>query len=75
MPEDRWRPRAAVLARALLYALAIVTLVLATELQDIMLGTPVPITGKVNLGILKTDAVNIIVHGHEPLARSVRVSD
>ena len=40
---------------------------LATELQDIMLGTPVPITGKVNLGILGKDTVNIIVHGHEPL--------
>jgi len=40
---------------------------LATELQDIMLGTPVPITGKVNLGILRDDAVNIVVHGHEPL--------
>ncbi|MFH1568606.1 MAG: carbon monoxide dehydrogenase, partial [Gemmatimonadota bacterium] len=40
---------------------------LATELQDIMLGTPEPVTGKVNLGILRDDAVNIIVHGHEPL--------
>ncbi|MDP6777459.1 MAG: anaerobic carbon-monoxide dehydrogenase catalytic subunit [Candidatus Latescibacteria bacterium] len=40
---------------------------LATELQDIMLGTPVPVTGNVNLGILREDAVNIIVHGHEPL--------
>ena len=40
---------------------------LATELQDIMLGTPVPTTGKVNLGVLRHDAVNIVVHGHEPL--------
>ena len=40
---------------------------LATELQDIMLGTPMPIAGKVNLGILGADTVNIIVHGHEPL--------
>ena len=40
---------------------------IATELQDIMLGTPVPVTGKVNLGILGHDTVNIIVHGHEPL--------
>ena len=40
---------------------------LATELQDIMLGTPVPINGKVNLGILGEDTVNIVVHGHEPL--------
>ncbi len=40
---------------------------LATELQDIMLGTPVPVRGKVNLGVLRPDTVNIIVHGHEPL--------
>jgi len=40
---------------------------LATELQDIMFGTPVPITGTINLGVLKKDEVNIIVHGHEPL--------
>jgi carbon-monoxide dehydrogenase catalytic subunit len=39
----------------------------ATELQDIMFGTPQPIAGKVNLGVLKEDAVNIVVHGHEPL--------
>ena len=40
---------------------------IATELQDIMFGTPVPGTGKINLGVLKDDEVNIIVHGHEPL--------
>ena len=40
---------------------------IATELQDIMFGTPVPITGSINLGVLKKDEVNIIVHGHEPL--------
>jgi len=40
---------------------------IATELQDIMFGTPVPITGSIDLGVLKEDTVNIIVHGHEPL--------
>ncbi|RDV84862.1 anaerobic carbon-monoxide dehydrogenase catalytic subunit [Ammonifex thiophilus] len=40
---------------------------IATELQDILFGTPVPIRAKVNLGVLKPDHVNIIVHGHEPL--------
>jgi carbon-monoxide dehydrogenase catalytic subunit len=40
---------------------------LATELQDILFRTPVPLLGSVNLGILKEDEVNIIVHGHEPL--------
>jgi carbon-monoxide dehydrogenase catalytic subunit len=40
---------------------------ISTELQDILFGTPQPILGKVNLGILESDKVNIIVHGHEPL--------
>ncbi len=39
---------------------------IATDLSDILYGTPVPIMGKVNLGCLKEDTVNIIVHGHEP---------
>ncbi|MEI6126117.1 MAG: carbon monoxide dehydrogenase, partial [Pseudomonadota bacterium] len=40
---------------------------IASELQDIMFGTPVPITGNIDLGVLKEEDVNIIVHGHEPL--------
>lgn len=40
---------------------------IATELQDIMFGNPYPILGKVNLGVLREDEVNIVVHGHEPL--------
>ncbi|MHC4166807.1 MAG: anaerobic carbon-monoxide dehydrogenase catalytic subunit [Planctomycetota bacterium] len=40
---------------------------LATELQDILFGTPYPGRGEVNMGVLKEDEVNIIVHGHEPI--------
>ena len=40
---------------------------IATELQDVLFGTPQPIRGRVNFGILKENCVNIIVHGHEPL--------
>ena len=40
---------------------------IATELQDILFGSPVPIHGSINLGVLKEDHVNIIIHGHEPL--------
>jgi carbon-monoxide dehydrogenase catalytic subunit len=40
---------------------------ISTDLQDIMFGTPVPVLGSINLGVLKEDQVNIIVHGHEPL--------
>ena len=40
---------------------------ISTDLQDIMFGTPVPVLGSINLGVLKENEVNIIVHGHEPL--------
>lgn len=40
---------------------------IATELSDIMFGTPVPIRSRVNIGVLKEDEVNITVHGHEPV--------
>ncbi len=40
---------------------------IATELQDIMFGTPYPILSKVNLGVIKSNMVNVIVHGHEPV--------
>jgi carbon-monoxide dehydrogenase catalytic subunit len=39
---------------------------IATELQDIMFGTPAPVFSQINLGVLKADEVNIIIHGHEP---------
>ena len=38
----------------------------ATEISDILFGTPSPIAIEVNMGVLKEDYVNIIVHGHEP---------
>jgi len=38
----------------------------ATEISDILFGTPTPVAVDVNMGVLKEDHVNIIVHGHEP---------
>jgi carbon-monoxide dehydrogenase catalytic subunit len=40
---------------------------ISTELQDIMFGDPVPVAGQINLGVLREDHVNLVVHGHEPL--------
>ncbi len=40
---------------------------IGTELQDVMFGTPTPARGEINLGVLKEDQVNLVVHGHEPL--------
>jgi len=39
---------------------------IATDLSDILFGTPKPRVGQVNLGVLKDDEVNIVLHGHEP---------
>ena len=39
---------------------------LATDISDILFGTPGPVVSAANLGVLKEDEVNIIVHGHEP---------
>ncbi len=45
---------------------------IATELQDILFGTPKPVQGRTSLGVLKKDHVNVVVHGHEPqLAEAV----
>ncbi|NJE49751.1 anaerobic carbon-monoxide dehydrogenase catalytic subunit [Thermococcus sp. 9N3] len=40
---------------------------IATELQDVLFGTPKVIKAEANLGVLKEDYVNIVVHGHEPV--------
>ena len=47
---------------------------LATELQDILFGTPAPVLGQANLGVLEADEVNIIIHGHEPLLSEMIVA-
>jgi carbon-monoxide dehydrogenase catalytic subunit len=47
---------------------------ISTDLQDIMFGTPVPVIGTINLGVLKEDEVNVIVHGHEPLLPELLVT-
>ncbi len=47
---------------------------IATELQDILFGTPAPVLGKANLGVLAKDEVNIIIHGHDPLLSEMIVA-
>ncbi|MFZ2633109.1 MAG: anaerobic carbon-monoxide dehydrogenase catalytic subunit [Desulfosalsimonadaceae bacterium] len=38
----------------------------STEISDILYGTPTPVVADVNMGVLKENQVNIIIHGHEP---------
>ena len=47
---------------------------IATELSDILLGEPAPLVSEANLGILKNDCVNILVHGHEPILSDALVA-
>src|SRR3972149_677286 len=39
---------------------------IATDISDILFGTPAPILGQANLGVIKEEMVNVVVHGHEP---------
>jgi len=46
---------------------------IATELSDVLFGTPSPRMSQVNLGTLKADHVNVALHGHNPLLSDVVV--
>ena len=39
---------------------------IASIVSDILFGTPKPIKSTANLGVLKKNTVNILIHGHEP---------
>ncbi len=47
---------------------------IATEVSDILFGIPQPVKTWVNLGVLKEDHVNIIVHGHNPVVSETIVA-
>ena len=47
---------------------------IATEVSDILFGTPQPTRSTVNMGVLKQDQVNIIVHGHNPVVSETLVA-
>ncbi len=47
---------------------------LATDLQDILFGMPSPVQSEANLGVMKEDHVNLIVHGHEPVLSEMVVA-
>jgi carbon-monoxide dehydrogenase catalytic subunit len=44
---------------------------LATDLSDTLFGTPTPRMSYMNLGVLKAEHVNIILHGHNPMLSEV----
>ena len=44
---------------------------IATELSDVLFGSPLPLRSRANLGVIEAENVNILVHGHEPLLSDV----
>ena len=56
------------LASAVGLAVADVSMMaMGTELSDVLFGTPSPVVTTSNMGVLKKDAINIALHGHNPL--------
>lgn len=39
---------------------------LGTDISDILFGTPSPVKSRADFGVLSTDEVNVVIHGHEP---------
>jgi carbon-monoxide dehydrogenase catalytic subunit len=46
---------------------------LATDISDILFGTPEPIVSQANLGVIDPEYVNIATHGHNPTMSSLVV--
>ncbi|SHI74695.1 anaerobic carbon-monoxide dehydrogenase catalytic subunit [Desulfofundulus thermosubterraneus] len=47
---------------------------IATDLSDIIFGTPQPVVSEANMGVLDPKKVNIVVHGHNPLLSEMIVA-
>ncbi|MBI2854498.1 MAG: anaerobic carbon-monoxide dehydrogenase catalytic subunit [Chloroflexi bacterium] len=47
---------------------------IATDISDIIFGTPVPVAATSNFGTLKHDEVNVVIHGHEPVLAELLVA-
>jgi len=47
---------------------------IATTVSDILFGTPEPVRGCANLGVLEERQVNVLVHGHEPALTEMLVA-
>lgn len=48
---------------------------MGTDLSDILFGTPTPVFSSANLGTLKVNAINVAVHGHNPVLSEVMVAE
>ena len=46
---------------------------MATDLADILFGTPQPVVSRANLGVMAAEKVNIALHGHNPVLSDLLV--
>lgn len=60
-------PMNLLLAAARLAAADVSVMAMGTELSDVLFGTPMPSLTTANLSVLKEGAINIALHGHNPL--------
>lgn len=47
---------------------------IASDVSDVLFGEPNPLRSRMNLGVLKENEVNVLVHGHEPTLSDVIVA-
>lgn len=40
---------------------------MATNLQDVLFGTPTLVNAKANLTVIQKEKINLVIHGHEPI--------
>lgn len=46
---------------------------IATDISDILFGTPEPVVSQANMGVLDPEKVNFVLHGHNPLLSEIIV--
>jgi len=46
---------------------------IATDISDILFGTPEPVASQSNMGVLDPEKVNFVLHGHNPLLSEIIV--
>ncbi|MBU3966780.1 MAG: anaerobic carbon-monoxide dehydrogenase catalytic subunit [Euryarchaeota archaeon] len=60
-------PTSLILHAARLGIADIVSMIIGSELQDVLLGTPELVQSKIGFSVLEKNMVNLVVHGHDPL--------
>ncbi len=47
---------------------------IATDMSDILFGTPKPVESEANMGVMDPEKVNFVLHGHNPLLSEIIVA-